>query len=255
MKTAKVLAKLEVEAKSSRNWKKREAKSMIHGFKFMIRSEEFRNGSGTCSFSPSDFSAHSYSWYVLAKRMKGLNVLNSYVYSNQTSKHIGKVRSAARILGLRYCEVEAPKGLQDLQTALVHVLFRLEEEKLRLLHSRSPKDKSQVRNYEAQLKLLERLGVRAKKSMKKDAALRALESREERLERLNFKRRKKVIEDYLENEKNFRDYEVLRASRYEEEEENAAKVLIEDFSDAKKVIDQVLANFSSLGQGTVNFYV
>ena len=259
MKTAKVLSKLEAEANGERNWKKREAKSIIQGFKFMTRSEEFRNSSGTCAFSAKDFSAHSYSWYVLAKRISGVNVLNSYVYANQTAKHIGKVRSAARILGIQYKDLEAPKGLQDLKSSLIHVLSRLSEEKLRLQHSRSPKDKSQVRSYEAQLKLLERLGVRASKRMHKNADANARQERADGLGRQNFKRRKKVLEDYLENEKCFRDYEVLRAERYDanssDADANAARILIKDFSDAKKVIDQVLSNFSSLGHGTVNFYV
>jgi hypothetical protein len=57
--------------------------------------------------------ATSYKWYVLAKRIKGHMVVNTYNYSSTTIKHMYKIFKLFRELGIEYTTIEAPRGLQN----------------------------------------------------------------------------------------------------------------------------------------------
>lgn len=71
-------------------------------------------------FDPSTGVATSYNWYNIAQIIKGRLVLNTYRYSVTTAKHISELGRLFDQLKLTYIEIEAPRGLQDLNTALHH---------------------------------------------------------------------------------------------------------------------------------------
>lgn len=63
--------------------------------------------------------ATSYEWYTLAKQLNnGTMLLNIYNYSSTTVRHYYKMRKQLTSLGLDIVEIEAPKGLQDLTSAV-----------------------------------------------------------------------------------------------------------------------------------------
>ncbi len=61
--------------------------------------------------------AYSYEWYQIAKRINGTMVLNSYSYSPSTLRHFYKIRNLFDSLNITYIMIEAPKGLQCLDSA------------------------------------------------------------------------------------------------------------------------------------------
>lgn len=69
--------------------------------------------------------AFSYEWYVLAKRFNGIMVLNKYSYSPTTVRHYYKIRELFESLGIDYMSIEAPKGLQSIETAIEHYESRI----------------------------------------------------------------------------------------------------------------------------------
>ncbi len=88
-------------------------------------------------FSPETMHATSYSWYDLVKKINGMNVLNTYVYSSSTSKHINKVRRLASELGIKFdLELNAPRGLQSLDRSLEYYSSEIRGAKEYLLKPR-----------------------------------------------------------------------------------------------------------------------
>jgi hypothetical protein len=76
-------------------------------------------GASNVVFNPTTCEAHSYGWWKFVTRINGLVVFNGYNYSNSTVKHQYKVRRLLDTLGVRVdLEIEAPKGLQDLDSAI-----------------------------------------------------------------------------------------------------------------------------------------
>jgi len=85
--------------------------------KFYPRSNLYKASNVT--FNPETCEAYSYGWWRFIQRINGQIVFNWYSYSNSTRKHQGKVMGLLRELGVAIdLEIEAPKGLQDLQSAI-----------------------------------------------------------------------------------------------------------------------------------------
>lgn len=84
------------------------------------RSGIFSNSTGSLTWDPIAQEARSYRWYVLAKRINGVLYLNTYGYSVTTSKHVSIMRRHFERAGIEYRDIEAPRGLQDLETAMNH---------------------------------------------------------------------------------------------------------------------------------------
>src|ERR1035437_515756 len=89
--------------------------------KYFTRLNMFKTNN--LKFNPMTMTAHSYEWYEIAKIINGKLVLNTYRYSISTCKHIGKLRSLFRQLELKYTSIDAPQGLQNLDSAFKHALF------------------------------------------------------------------------------------------------------------------------------------
>lgn len=103
---------------------------------YQIRNKIFKGCNGKLTFDPATGLALSYfNGYQIAKRINGRMVLNSYRYSVTTQGHVETLRNLFGQLGISYREIEAPKGLQDLQRALEHHTFRLAEWELKDKHS------------------------------------------------------------------------------------------------------------------------
>jgi hypothetical protein len=67
-------------------------------------------------------SAWSYDWYCLAKRFNGVMIVNNYSYSPTTVKHYYKIRKLSNEMGIEYKTIEAPRGLQNLASAMAHYI-------------------------------------------------------------------------------------------------------------------------------------
>lgn len=86
--------------------------------KYLKTSEIYKNSTGTLTYNTDTEMAHSYNWYVLAKRFNGVMYINTYAYSNTTCKHIRQLEALFMELGIDYKTIEAPKGLQSLDESL-----------------------------------------------------------------------------------------------------------------------------------------
>lgn len=112
-------------------------------------------------------TATSYSWWVFLKKFKshGKNilVLNTYNYSNTTTKHQYKLKSLLNDLGIRVDEfVEAPQGLQCISSATIFYNTRIMELTREINKRGSHKIKNsaraaQIESYKQKIKLIKSL--------------------------------------------------------------------------------------------------
>lgn len=92
--------------------------------KYYVRSNQYR--ASNVYFNVSTKEAFSYNWWKFFAVIDGKNVFNRYGYSVSTSRHQSKVRSLLEELGIEIeIELEAPKGLQELDFALEYMQKRL----------------------------------------------------------------------------------------------------------------------------------
>lgn len=167
--------------------------SNVLGLKYLKTRNTFENYKNSCGVDMDTFEGHSYGWYSLTKKIKGTVYLNSYRYSNQTSKHISKVRAVFRALGISFKEIQAPRGLQDLKSALQYALERYGAAEVEFKYARKKYDGG-VKYWKRQLKTLEALGFKASQRAMKSAIQSAETDRTKRNERNRIKRREKKFE-------------------------------------------------------------
>lgn len=85
--------------------------------KFYKRLDLYKASNVT--FNPVTKEAFSFQWWKFTKVIDNKLVFNSYSYSSSTCKHQYKVRDVLRHLNLTVsCNIEAPDGLDRLDTAL-----------------------------------------------------------------------------------------------------------------------------------------
>lgn len=84
----------------------------MHTLKYFPRLNLYKSSNVT--FDPVTCQGYSYKWYRLVDKIGNTVVLNTFPYSNTTIRHIYKMRRLLESLGLQWVEIEAPKGLQDL---------------------------------------------------------------------------------------------------------------------------------------------
>lgn len=127
--------------------------------KYRPRLKYFKNGEKS-GFDPMTGLGHSYDWYDLTRVFKGKLVLNTYRYSMQTCRHISDMRGLFEEMGLKYIEVEAPRGLQNLDAAYTHLVNELG--RATIAKSHAVKDSSWrnrvIRDYRKQLSTLKSIG-------------------------------------------------------------------------------------------------
>ena len=61
--------------------------------------------------------AFSYEWYQLARQFGDTMIVNTYRYSPSTQRHAYKIRQLFDLLGIQYITLDAPDGLQSLESA------------------------------------------------------------------------------------------------------------------------------------------
>jgi len=155
-----------------------------------------------CDFNPLTGLGHSYDWYELTKVIKGKLVVNTYRYSRTTNKHIDRVKSLITDLGLKFIEVQAPRGLQDLDNALAYTIREYQEELLKVKHSRDKKATWKLKNLKKNLKNLALLGVKPTKKLMLLSAQSALKDRNAKLlrkrevTRIERTRVKEILDEY-----------------------------------------------------------
>jgi hypothetical protein len=150
---------------------------------FKKRLKVFRNSSNKCEIDLINETGHSYHWWAMLKRINGHLCLNTFHYSSQTSQHIYKAKQVLGTLGVKYLSVDAPRGLQDLDSAAIYAAFELGRATIKYKYSRN-KNKTWVQYCTKRIKTLAKIGIKVTKSMLKGAIEDAEASRIHKLERL-----------------------------------------------------------------------
>lgn len=160
--------------------------------KYFSRLHEFKGSN--FGFDPMTGDGHSYRWYALTKVIKGNLVLNAYGYSNQTCNHRNELSSLFRKLGIKYLELEAPRGLQNLDSAMVYCTMEEAREIVRTKYARDKKGSaSRIKYWEDQRLYLKSLGIKGSSKAALAGAVQAAESeRRSKLDRLKKRRLDKL---------------------------------------------------------------
>lgn len=139
----------------------------------------FKGCNGKLTFDPVERVGYSYfNGYEIVKEIDGIVILNTYGYSTTTSMHVGVIRSLLEELGIKYQEIQAPKGLQYLNRALEEHVYLLATSTVRAKYARNPdKFKPSVQYNLKALALLEKLGHKASQAMHNNATACAEMSR------------------------------------------------------------------------------
>jgi hypothetical protein len=77
--------------------------------------------------SPENLEATSYDWWFFLKRIGPYTVFNTYGYSPSTRKHQSKVRSWLWNQSILFIEIECPRGLQSLDSAINHYQRKIQK--------------------------------------------------------------------------------------------------------------------------------
>lgn len=84
--------------------------------KFFKKRNSYENSSKTLKLNINDLYGTSYGWYSIVKTVNDVTYLNTYPYSITTSKHIKQVRSLLERLNIPFVEIQAPRGLDDIDS-------------------------------------------------------------------------------------------------------------------------------------------
>jgi len=140
-------------------------------------------------FNPLNGRGHSYDWYEITKVIRGKLVLNTFRYSVTTQKHVRLLQRLLDSLGLKYMSIEAPNGLQNLDTAASHHVVLLAEATVKNKYARIKTPKL-IKQLEKSLALCISLGAKLEKRDSLKAHIAQCES--ERAERLMAQKLKRL---------------------------------------------------------------
>lgn len=160
----------------------------LAGLKWRPRKGVYTSASGNLVYNPSAKVAHSYDWYVPAKEINGVMVLNTYRYSVTTAKHVYKMIQLFEERGVNYITLEAPRGLQDLDCALSHTLGEYAKLLVANKYARKPVDTTDLL---FQLAFLHDTGHKYTKQQLAEA-IKSAEA--DRVVKLNQERQKRLIQ-------------------------------------------------------------
>lgn len=185
--------------------------------KLMKRSRIYQASNYNVTFNPETLEAYSYKWWRFVAKIDGLVLFNRYRYSNSTSKHQSKVRRLLNDLGIKIdLELPLPRGIRHDQT--LQELFNEAEETLCLQYL-----EEQVR-------------------------------KQERYQRAKARKLKRKLEDYLENQVHFRDYEIKERATFGKINAIAVHQCV-DAETLERDVENALHSFHRDGFGQVIFYV
>lgn len=116
--------------------------------KYMKRAGIYK--ASNVQFNPETCQALSYDWWRFVDRVGGQVIFNHYNYSPSTVKHQYKVRDLLRTLGIAIdLEIEAPDGLQNLDSARAWHLIQAENLEAEAARPRTRKSTNERRLAEA----------------------------------------------------------------------------------------------------------
>lgn len=167
--------------------KSKEKHSMA--LKYMTRLKLFKGCNGKLDFNPLTGLGHSYTWYEISKVIKGQLVLNTYGYSMTTSGHVNTLRSLFSQLGLKYLEVHAPRGLQDLDLCRDTMIENYAKTIVQNKYKRNKLSTKQLKDERNKIDQLKKLGIKFSEKQVKNA-IEVAEIR--RLTKLKWKRERKM---------------------------------------------------------------
>ena len=112
--------------------------------KYYSRADLYKAANVT--FNPKTVVAYSYAWWRFVEVIDNLVVFNSYQYSNATIKHQYKVRRLLQQLDIPInLIIEAPQGLQDLNSSILHYFRLIQQLEDKIKAPRSHKTKNEER--------------------------------------------------------------------------------------------------------------
>lgn len=152
------------------------------GLSFLKTEGVFKGNNGNCYYNAVKEEGYSYSWWTMVKRIKGRLVLNSYYYSNQTAKHIGKMQELFSTLNIDYIKVPAPKGLQNLDSSQSHLAHEMGKAIVQNKYARNKHNRS-IKFVQRQIDALSKIGLKITKKMISEGILAAEIDREKRNQR------------------------------------------------------------------------
>lgn len=169
-------------------YEKRLAKSgRTMPLKYKKRRGIFENYKASCTFDPVTGFGTSYRWYALTKVIRGVLVLNTYTYSNQTAKHVSKVRAILRELNTPFVCLDAPRGLDHLDVARNYIARLYGRGVVEAKYARNGHTWT-LNNARAQITTARKLGLTFPAALLKTAVTEAEQERRERLDRLKARR-------------------------------------------------------------------
>lgn len=154
-------------------------------------------------FNPETGLGHSYDWYEITKVIKGQLVLNTFNYSATTIKHHNKLWKLLKQLGLEFITVEAPRGLQSLDSAQSEAASLIAKAIVSNRYARSLA-KFSSNSYltecaERNRKNLEKIGVKVPKKLVAEKVVFWEAQRAERLKQLREKRARAKVQAALKS--------------------------------------------------------
>lgn len=185
------------------------------------------------TFNPSRIEAFSYGWWKFVGVVEGKVVFNNYYYSPSTCKHQSKVRRLLAELGIKIdIEMPVPKGLPG------------------SYHRYGDSSQSDL--------TLQELIEQAETHLC-DKYLEQIEKRQEQYQRAKARKLKAKLEEYLENDCAFRDYEITDRKYFGNPgymiSAKAAVHRVVDSETLENDVQDALNSFHRNGFGTVIFYV
>lgn len=243
--------------------------------KYYSRSKIYKASNVT--FNAETCEAYSYGWWKFVARINGFVVFNNYRYSNSTSKHQSKVRSLMSELGIKIdLYVSTNCGLNGAERWVTTGLEATQRVGMVALKNEFNSIlREQSRNYAVIFpqghlfsnveKIEQVFKVRLTQQQRADMIVELEEQlcdefltrsvkRQEKLEREAFQARARKLEQYLENDCAFRDYDVYSKVAFGERSDVAVHQVV-DMESLEHDVQNALQSFSRDGFGKVVFYV
>lgn len=113
-------------------------------FRWIKSRKQFEKSNLT--YCPETGRGYSYNWYRIVESIGGKVVLNTYVYSATTAKHIRDIRHLLRELNIKIdVEIEAPRGLGHRDAIKKHYASMIDGHKCKIASKGSRKVKNEER--------------------------------------------------------------------------------------------------------------
>lgn len=169
-------------------------------YKYYPRLKMWKNRRATFTVVESTMTSHSYSWYELGKYFdvngRKIYVVNDYCYSMQTTRHRYGLVELLKNKGIKYETMQAPRGLQDLDSVKRYYLQCIAGLMVRDKYGRYSRTQY-INSWIKELDGLEKFGI---KYTQRELDWAFKNKEQERRQNLDWKKeqRKKEREQYLQ---------------------------------------------------------